>query len=128
MVNNSVMNTPRNLLGGGWGRPLPSQGLLWLVVQRMRTLAEPTRMRILLLLTEHEATVQELADELGLVHQNVSQHLNVLHRAGVLSRTREGSRVRYAIADFTVPALIQQAGASVLGQIEELAALADPSE
>ena len=40
----------------------------------------------------------------------------------------QGSRVRYAIADFTVPALIQQAGASVLGQIEELAALADPSE
>jgi DNA-binding transcriptional ArsR family regulator len=122
------MNTAKNVLGSGWGGSLPSQELLCLIVGRMRTIAEPTRMRILLLLDEREATVQELADELRLAHQNVSQHLNVLHRAGVLSRTRRGSCVRYVIADFTVPVLIQQAGASVIGQIEELAELANQSK
>ncbi len=106
----------------------PSDDLLALIARRMRTIAEPTRIRLLLALERERATVQELSDELRVAHQNVSKHLNVLHTAGVLSRSREGSCVRYAIADYTVLRIIAQATTSTTGYIEELADLACPGE
>lgn len=104
----------------------PSENLLALIARRMRVLAEPSRMRILYSLERHEATVQELADELSLPHQNVSKHLNVLYQAGITSRVRDGSCLRYSIADYTVFRIIQQAQGSVTGYIEELSELANP--
>jgi DNA-binding transcriptional ArsR family regulator len=92
----------------------------------MRVLAEPTRMQILFALERREASVQELADELDMVHANVSKHLNVLYGAGVLSRRREGSWMRYALADYTTCRLLRSATAAVTGQIEELADLVNP--
>jgi len=105
---------------------MPSESLLVLIAGRMRVIAEPVRMRALFLLEGKEASVQELADELLLPHQNVSKHLNVLYQAGVVSRVRDGSCMRYTIADYTVFRVIQQAQASTTGYIEELAQLANP--
>jgi DNA-binding transcriptional ArsR family regulator len=103
---------------------LPSAALLELVTQRMRVLAEPTRIRLLFALEDRRASVQELADELLIDHQNASKHLNVLYRTGLLSREREGSHVRYALADFTALRIIRQATDSMTGHIEELADIA----
>jgi DNA-binding transcriptional ArsR family regulator len=105
---------------------VPSEDLLALVARRMRLIADPVRMRILLLLKQQEMTVQALADELLGSHQNVSRHLGVLAQAGILSRRREGSRVWYTIADYTVLQIIAQATASTTGYIEELADLTKP--
>lgn len=66
------------------------------------------------------ATVQELADALDVVQQNVSQHLNILHQAGILTRCREGARVRYALVDPHVLPLFEQAAASIARQADEL--------
>ncbi len=107
---------------------MPSEDLLALIARRMRIIAEPTRIRLLSALERREATVQELSDELLVAHQNVSKHLNVLHTAGVLSRSRDGSCVRYALSDYTVLQIIAQATASMTGYIEELADLACPDE
>lgn len=85
-------------------------------------------MRIMLVLEQREASVQELADELGLAHQNVSVHLNVLYRAGILSRYKDGRCARYALADYTATRLLRAATASATSYIEELADLAKPSE
>ncbi|MHB8241074.1 MAG: ArsR/SmtB family transcription factor [Solirubrobacteraceae bacterium] len=101
--------------------PPLSDELLELIAQRMRIIGEPTRLRILQLLEQHSATVQEVADELMLPHQNASHHMNALHRVGVLSRTRKGSTAIYTLADYTAPRLIEQARASITGYIEELA-------
>jgi len=86
----------------------------------MRLIGEPARMRILLLLHEGEATVQQIADELRITHQGTSKHLTVLHREGVLARTRDGSHVRYSIADYTALRVIEITRASITGHIEEL--------
>ena len=83
-------------------------------------------MRILALLERGEASVQELTDELPTTHQNVSKHLAALYQVGIVSRRREGSWVRYALADYTAARLIEQAAAGVAGHIEELAEITRP--
>jgi DNA-binding transcriptional ArsR family regulator len=100
-------------------RALPD-GLLQLLTRRMQLLSDPVRVRILTILEQGEACVQELTDELGATHQNVSHHLGLLYREGVLSRRKEGTTVFYALADYTTCRLLEQALASVCGQVEEL--------
>jgi DNA-binding transcriptional ArsR family regulator len=105
-----------------------SVDLLELIARRMRAIAEPSRMQIILLLEQREGSVQEIADELVLPHQNASVHLNVLLRAGIVSRHKEGRRARYALADYTAADLLRSASASAAGYIEELADLTKPRE
>jgi DNA-binding transcriptional ArsR family regulator len=83
-------------------------------------LSDPTRLRLLLVLEKHESCVQQLADELGLVHRNVSHGLNLLYRERLLSRRREGTLVVYSLADYSACRLVAQAAESVTAQIEEL--------
>jgi DNA-binding transcriptional ArsR family regulator len=51
-------------------------------------LADPTRRAILGRLAEGEATVNDLAEPFPITVQAVSQHLKVLERAGLISRSR----------------------------------------
>jgi DNA-binding transcriptional ArsR family regulator len=51
-------------------------------------LAHPTRRAILARLSEGEASVKELAKEFPITGQAVSQHLQVLERAGLIERGR----------------------------------------
>jgi DNA-binding transcriptional ArsR family regulator len=51
-------------------------------------LADPTRRAILGRLAEGEATVTELAAPFPITVQAVSQHIKVLERAGLVTRTR----------------------------------------
>jgi DNA-binding transcriptional ArsR family regulator len=75
----------------------------------MGTLADPTRIAILELLRGGELNGLRMADELGVPHKNVSHHLAILTRAGVLARRREGRHVFYVIEDWTALWLIEQA-------------------
>jgi len=56
-----------------------------------KTLADPTRLRILRLLAEHELAVQELMEVLGMAQSRVSRHLGILREAGLLLDRREGT-------------------------------------
>ena len=51
-------------------------------------LADPTRRAILGRLAKGDATVNELAEPFPISVQAVSQHLKVLERAGLITRTR----------------------------------------
>jgi DNA-binding transcriptional ArsR family regulator len=99
---------------------VPSIDLLERVTRRMHVLSDPTRLRLLFALERSEACVQQLAEELGLVHRNVSHGLNLLYREGLLSRRREGTLVVYTLADYSACRLVTQATESVTAQIEEL--------
>jgi DNA-binding transcriptional ArsR family regulator len=100
-------------------RPLPDE-LVELIAQRFRVIGEPMRIKLLDRLREGGATVNELAVVLDATQQNVSKHLGVLHRAGIVRRDKEGTAVRYSIADDSVFALCEQ----VCGGLRaELAAL-----
>lgn len=99
--------------------PLP-QTLVEVIAERFRVLAEPTRIRILDALRDGPATVQELTRDVGSSQQNVSKHLGVLHRAGIVGRAREGVSVRYEIADETVFALCEQVCGGLRRRLDEL--------
>ena len=62
-------------------------------------LADPTRLRILSCLCGEERPVHEVVDQVGLTQANISRHLNILYRAGVVGRRREGSSVYYRVVD-----------------------------
>ena len=63
-----------------------------------KTLADPTRVRILALLEREELAVQELMEVLGMAQSRVSRHLGILREAGVLKDRRDGPYVLYRLA------------------------------
>jgi rhodanese-related sulfurtransferase/predicted transcriptional regulator len=63
-----------------------------------KAFASATRLELLDLLGQAPRTVEELARESGQSMANTSQHLQALHAGGMVTRAREGTRVRYAIA------------------------------
>src|ERR671935_2569932 len=63
-----------------------------------KAFASPRRLELLDLLAQAPRTVDELARASDQSTANTSQHLQALHTAGMVSRTREGTSVRYALA------------------------------
>ncbi|MES9603983.1 metalloregulator ArsR/SmtB family transcription factor [Actinomadura sp. NPDC000929] len=64
----------------------------------LNALADPTRRRLLDLLAEHgEATATTLAERLPVSRQAVVKHLGVLDAAELVSSSRVGREVRYAV-------------------------------
>lgn len=105
--------------------PLP-EPLLELVAQRFRVLGEPMRIKLLDRLRDGEATVSELQEELEASQQNVSKHLGILHSAGMVSRTKRGTSVVYAISDPSVFDLCDQVCGGVRRQLQQLDSLLQP--
>ncbi len=75
-----------------------------------RAMADPTRSRILLSLTEEPGYPARLARDLDLTRTNVSNHLACLRGCGIVVATPEGRQTRYEIAD---PHLTRAIGALV---------------
>jgi ArsR family transcriptional regulator len=71
----------------------------------LRALADPTRLRIMRLLSAMELAVGELAQVLGQSQPRVSRHVRILCDAGLAERRKEGSWVflRSAIAETRAP-------------------------
>lgn len=64
-----------------------------LLVDALRAMAEPTRLRILDLLAERQLYAQEIVNQLGVGQSAVSQHLQKLERAGlVVVRPSKGAK------------------------------------
>lgn len=99
--------------------PLPKP-LLELVAYRFRVIGEPMRIRLLEQLRQGPATVGQLAHTLGATQQNASKHLGVLHQAGILSRQKLGTSVRYTIVDTTVFELCELVCGRLRQQLTEL--------
>jgi ArsR family transcriptional regulator len=64
-----------------------------------RSLADPTRLRILALVRAMELTVGELAHVLGQSQPRVSRHVKILIDAGLMERRKEGSWVFLSVAE-----------------------------
>jgi DNA-binding transcriptional ArsR family regulator len=102
--------------------PLPAP-LIEVIAERFRVLGEPMRIRLLDALREAPATVQELQQAIDASQQNVSKHLGVLLRSGLVTRRKEGNFSLYAIADDSVFELCEQVCGGVRRQLDELDAL-----
>jgi len=65
-------------------------------------LATPVRLRIIGALCGGEKNVTKLLGEIEVSQPNMSRHLNVLYRTGVVAKRRSGVQVFYRIADESV--------------------------
>ena len=70
-----------------------------------QVLAEPTRLRILNILREGERNVGDLAQMCGYTAANVSRHLSLMTKNGLVTREGRGTSVYYRFADESVYAL-----------------------
>jgi ubiquinone/menaquinone biosynthesis C-methylase UbiE len=68
------------------------------LLSALRAVAEPTRLRLLVLCARGELTVSELTQILGQSQPRVSRHLKLLCEAGLLDRFRESSWVFYRLS------------------------------
>jgi ubiquinone/menaquinone biosynthesis C-methylase UbiE/biotin operon repressor len=64
-------------------------------INLLRLLADPTRLRLLLLLDQEQLSVAELQQILGMGQSRISSHLAQLKRAGVVEDRRAGKNVYY---------------------------------
>ena len=83
------------------------------------------RVRLLDLLRDGEASVNELAEQLGASQQNISKHLAVLADVGIAGRRKDGNHVYYRIVDEGVLGLCEQVCGSVQAQLVALTALVE---
>ena len=68
-----------------------------LAAELFGVLATPMRLRILSALCDQEKSVSQLLGEIETTQPNLSQHLNVLYRTGVLAKRKEGTQVIYRV-------------------------------
>lgn len=69
-----------------------------LSARRFHMLADPIRLRILLLLQEEERCVGELCELLGLSQPKISYHLKLMLNEGLIRRRSEGTWSYYSLA------------------------------
>ncbi|MFC2005167.1 ArsR/SmtB family transcription factor [Chloroflexota bacterium] len=63
-----------------------------------KTLAQPKRLMIVHELRTGERSVGQLASSLGISQPNVSQHLSIMRKRGIVLTRREGTTIYYSLA------------------------------
>src|SRR5437763_4755818 len=89
----------------------------------LRAIAEPSRLRLLILCARGELTVSELAQILGQSQPRVSRHLKLLCEAGLLDRFREGSWVFYRLSSGSAAGALSRHLVAACGAADETIAL-----
>jgi ArsR family transcriptional regulator len=74
-----------------------------------RTLAHPVRIRVLELLQDGPMPVRDMLADITVEAPNLSQQLAVLRRSGIVTASREGSTVVYALAGSDIAELLRVA-------------------
>ena len=94
-----------------------------LVAAYFSVMSEPMRLKILHAICETEKTVSGIVEELGATQTNVSRHLGLMHRGGVVARRKEGNQVYYRIADPAMLEICRSVCNRIAGHIDERAPL-----
>jgi ArsR family transcriptional regulator len=81
----------------------------------LKTLGQPTRLKILELLVNGERCVCEIFPAIGGEQSNVSKHLGFLRSQGIVVADRRGMRVFYRLADGRIAKLLDDAENCVKG-------------
>jgi len=79
------------------------------IATTLQALATPSRLMILTRLREAPCTVTDLADSTGMEQSAVSHQLRLLRNLGLVTGTRSGKSIVYALYDNHVAALLDQA-------------------
>jgi DNA-binding transcriptional ArsR family regulator len=106
------------LFAGGQVRQASEQ-LLEKIADRLKAMADPMRLKILHVLQNGERCVTDILTQVGGSQANVSKHLSVLRRAGLVECRRDGVNVYYRIEDPAVFAICRTVCDSLERQVNE---------
>lgn len=81
---------------------------LFIVSQTFKALGDPTRIRILHLLSQKEHSVNDIAEKLSLLQSTVSHQLRFLKNLRLVKYRREGTTLYYSPDDNHVMNVLQQ--------------------
>ena len=99
---------------------LAEQGRVFeLAAELFAVLATPIRLRILSALCEHEKSVNELLLEIDTTQPNLSQHLAVLFKTGVLAKRKDGTQVIYRVQSEKAVALCRSVCTQIAIEMDE---------
>ena len=76
-----------------------SQQVFEKAAELFAVLSTPIRLRIISELCQGEKNVGQLLERIGVTQPNMSQHLNILYRAGLVGKRRQGAQMFYRIVD-----------------------------
>src|ERR1700723_1355848 len=95
------------------------------IVKILRAAAEPSRLRILLLLKEEELSVAELQEILTMGQSSISTHLSQLKQAGLVEdrRTGKSSLYRLVAPDGILSSLLKEAETEIPEALSDQAAM-----
>jgi DNA-binding transcriptional ArsR family regulator len=89
----------------------------------LKALGQPTRLKILELLTEGERCVCEIFPAIQGEQSNTSKHLAFLRGQGIVVADRRGMRVFYRLADPRIVKLLEDVDACVQRSLQARASL-----
>jgi DNA-binding transcriptional ArsR family regulator len=105
--------------------PSPEDGRVFeAAAELFSVLATPMRLRILSALCLREKSVNELLVEIATTQPNLSQHLAVLFRTGVLAKRKEGTQVIYRVQSEKAVALCRSVCTQIAIELDEPDAVA----
>jgi rhodanese-related sulfurtransferase/DNA-binding HxlR family transcriptional regulator len=102
----------------------PKDALFEAIAVMGKAFASARRLELIDLLAQGSRSVEELARASGQSNANTSQHLQALHAAGLVTRRRDGLRVRYSLAGDDILALwlaLRAASAARLAEVQRAA-------
>jgi DNA-binding transcriptional ArsR family regulator len=90
-----------------------------LAAELFGVLATPMRLRILSVLCDGERSVSEMLQKIDTTQPNLSQHLNVLYRCGVLAKRKEGTQVIYRVQSEKAVTLCRSVCTQIAIEVDE---------
>lgn len=88
------------------------------VADLFNLLSTPVRLKIITALCEGEMNVSQLLARIDTTQPNMSQHLSMLYRAGVLGKRRDSNQVYYRLQSERVATLCRAVCAQVALELE----------
>lgn len=95
------------------------QRVFELAAELFGILSTPMRLRIINALCDQEKSVSQLLNEIDTTQPNLSQHLNLLYRAGVLAKRKEGTQVYYRVLSEQAVALCRTVCTQIAIELDE---------
>ncbi len=90
------------------GRMIPAEEECQALAELFKTFGDPTRIRILSVLSYGEVCVNDLADALSMTASAISHQLRLLKQARLVKSRRDGKLIYYSLDDDHVRSMFAQ--------------------
>jgi len=92
---------------------------LELKAEILKALAQPTRLKILECLRDREKCICEIVPAINGEQSNISRHISVMQKSGLISTRKDGVRVMVKVKEPEIFEIIDRVGVFLKKQIQE---------